>query len=994
MTSFRRMFRVGIASELGVLVLMASLTWAGTTGKIAGVVKDADSGEPLPLANVTLKGTYLGAATDVKGRYHILSVPPGTYTLVVTMMGYTRVEVTNVRVSIDQTARVDISLRQAVLDLGTSVVVEASRPIIQKDLTTSIEVIGVDRLYQAPVSQVYEAVHLQTGVFFDPIPVEGNLSGTGRGEPRYSVRGGEQDEVVWFIDGTRSAAWAEAKADAGGSFTRINREAVKEVQVITGGFNAEYGQAQSGIVNVITKEGDQRYSWSVDYQYGPPHQRHFGTYLYDREKNIEFKRHTLVDSATGATYLDPAWWTPERQKQVYDYRAFADHQVQLSFGGPVPGKFIPLLGGELAKMTFFATARYQQEAYDLPRPRDTRNLSEFTLSGNYGVRPGLNIKFGGLYSHDAHATNGEESFPYFAKYYRGYGTLLDNYVTQLRLGVIHVLSPRLFYELKLSSYTLRQDETPSPYRVLGQSKNPDIWGWHRYDGFEDEPFLAHHFSSLAHNVTSDLAAVGNVSWQVNESNLLKTGFEFHYNTYKEDSWVLSEWSSDLRDWRCRGLNETYHPLQLAFYVQDKMEFESMILNVGVRYDLYDGNREWFTKDSFVLNPSLDPEYNPNADPDKDGIDSLGHKKWDFANVLAKPRFRVPAFHSINPRLGISFPITERSVFHFSYGHFYQMPPINAQYEFLYFRPVYVVKGQPSVDTDPERVINLTLQPLKPEKTIQFEMGFKHHFENLAVLNVTGFYKDVFDQVERARFLDKRIYGVDPYTGNESRVFYSSRYSGDYGDARGVEVSLRTLFSTDFVLDMNYSFSKSTHGTATPWQIHIDKDGKVTYQWYVEASDRLPTERSFSRPHILRANVFLRYPMGWRVPGLFQLLGNSDLSLLYTYVSGQAFTYLEPDDPPDLLDNHRMPARQQWDLRFNRYFSLGEHTFTFYTRVTNLFNQKNIKTWGLPAAFDPEAIDRFVKTGKPSLVDPDGFDISYMIYYAPRSVWVGFRYNFR
>ncbi|MDZ7413153.1 MAG: carboxypeptidase-like regulatory domain-containing protein, partial [candidate division KSB1 bacterium] len=86
MTSFRRMFRVGIASELGVLVLMASLTWAGTTGKIAGVVKDADSGEPLPLANVTLKGTYLGAATDVKGRYHILSVPPGTYTLVVTMM--------------------------------------------------------------------------------------------------------------------------------------------------------------------------------------------------------------------------------------------------------------------------------------------------------------------------------------------------------------------------------------------------------------------------------------------------------------------------------------------------------------------------------------------------------------------------------------------------------------------------------------------------------------------------------------------------------------------------------------------------------------------------------------------------------------------------------------------------------------------------------------------------------------------------------------------
>ena len=975
-----------------LLLLFPIGIFAGTTGKIAGVIKDKGTGEPLAGANILIVGTHLGAASDLQGNYFIISIPPGEYTLKATMMGYATMEVKNVKVRIDQTTRIEISLQEQVVDLGESVTVVAERPVIQKDLTSSVEVVDLEQMKQSTATSVEQAVNLQTGVYFDPIAIEGNLSGLGRGEPRYSVRGGDQDEVIWFIDGTRSAAMAEAKADAGGSFTRINIEAVQEIEVITGGFNAEYGQAQSGIVNIISKEGSQDYSLSVDYQYGPPHQRHFGNYLYDQNKNIEFIKNTLVDSTTGASYLDPQWWTPDRQKQVFDYRHFADHEFRFSFGGPVPGAFIPLIGNELDKMTFFLTGRLQQQAYELPRPRDARKLADFNLSGKYAVKPGLNIKFGGMYSHDAHATNGEESFPYFAKYYRGYGSLLDNYIYQARLGLIHIVKPEMFYEIKLSSYTLRQKEAPSPFRIPGESLKPDIWGWHRYDGFEDEPFIAHLFSPKSNNVTGDLSLLSHFSWQVNNNNLLKAGLEFHYNTYDEDNWILSEFSDSLKYWRVRGLNETYHPLQFGIYFQDKMEFESMILNMGVRYDYYDGNRDWFTKDSFVWNPALDPAYQPSADPDKDGIDSLGHKKWDFQNVLNKPRQRVAPFHSINPRLGISFPITDKTVFHFSYGHFYQMPAINSQYDFVYFRPVPIAKGAPPTDTDPERAINLTLEPLKPEKTIQFELGVKHEFKRMAVLNITGFYKDMFDQVERAEFLDRRIYGINPYTNNESNVFYSSRFSGDYADARGIEVTLRTLFSNHFVLDFNYSFSKSAQGKATPTQIHIDKEGNATYKWYVEAVDRLPVEKSYSRPHVLRANIFMQYPPQWNLPVLKPIFQNSDLSLLFNFISGQAFTYLKPDDPPDLLDNQRFPARQTWDLKFNKYFNLGQHTFTFYTKITNLFNQKNIRAWG--NLFDVDALDKFVKTGKPTSLDPDGYDISYSIYHAPRSVWFGVRYSFR
>ncbi|MBN2092911.1 TonB-dependent receptor [candidate division KSB1 bacterium] len=960
---------------------------AGTTGKIAGTVKDKDTGEPLIGANIQIEGTYLGSAADIKGNYHIISVPPGKYMLQVTMMGYQILKIQNVAVSVDQTTRIDIAMVQEVLKSTKSVEIIAERPIIQKDLTTSIEVVTMERFEQSTATSVAEAVNLQTGVFFDPIPVEGNLSGLGRGEARYSIRGGDQDEVVWYVDGTRTAAMIEATADGGGSLTIMNRESVQEIQVITGGFNAEYGQAQSGIVNIITKEGDQKYTYSLDYLYGPPHQRHFGTYLYDQNKNYEFLAHTLPDGT-----LDPLWWTPDRARQVYDYRKIPDHTLRFSFGGPVPGRFLPIFGSQIRKMTFFLAGQYEEQAYPVPRPRDSRKITNLNLSGNCTILPGLNLKFGGLYNKDAHSTNREESFPYNAKYYRGYGSLLDNYTYQARLSLIHTISSSLYYELKLSSYTFKTNETPSPYRVLGESKNPDVWGWHYYDDFEDEHFISHLFSPLTHNILKDLSFTGNVNWQANQTNFIKAGFEFHGYSFQEDTWSLPAFSDNLSDWRIRGLNETYHPWQVGVYLQDKLEFESMILNVGIRYDLFHGNRKWFTKESFVWNPALDPAYDPKQDPDRDGIDAMGHKKWDFQNVLQKPREWVEPQQSLNPRLGISFPISDQTVFHFSYGHFYQIPPINSQFEFVYFRPVSIIKGATATDSDPERVINMTLEPLKPERTIQFEMGIKKHFENIAVLNITAFYKDIFDHVERAEFLDRSIYGINPYTGAESQLAYSSRFSGDYGDSRGVEVTLKTFFSQNLIVDLNYSFSKSKQGKATPQQIHIDAKGNVNYRWYSDVTDRLPLENSFSRPHILRINCFMQFPSNWYVPFVTPVLKNTDASLLFRYVSGQAFTYLEPTDPADLLDNHRFPAIQTWDLKVNKYFHLKEHTFTFYTKITNLFNRKTIKSWGLPVPFGNAQLEKYIQTGDPTWLTP--YNISYSIYHEPRNYWFGLRYHFK
>src|SRR5690606_23903485 len=262
-----------------------------------------------------------------------------------------------------------------------------------------------------------------------------------------------------------------------------------------------------------------------------------------------------------------------------------------------------------------------------------------------------------------------------------------------------------------------------------------------------------------HERVGDLSLDASATWQANASNLLKAGIEARRNTYDEArSFRFPSFTTDRRYWLNRGLDETYHPLQFAAYLQDKMEFRSMILNLGLRYDYFDPNRDWFpVTDLPVL--ALDPLYDPALDADGDQVDENGRVKYSFGNVLDKPRTPAPSFHRLSPRLGVSFPITEGSVLHFNYGHFYQLPPLDRMFEFGHFRPVRLVRAQmiedalaeqegrdprhiPSQEGDPERVVVLSLDELKPEKTISFEVGLAQQLGELAVLHVVGFYKDV------------------------------------------------------------------------------------------------------------------------------------------------------------------------------------------------------------------------------------------------------------
>ena len=216
---------------LFILISFPYLLFSGTTGKISGIVIDESTGEPLIGCNVWIEGTDLGAASDWEGNYYILNVPPGNYTMRASMIGYSAVRMTNIEVSIDLTTSADFSLPTKAIE-GEEVVVVAERALITKDLTATTAIVNSADMEALPITEISDVLELQAGF------VDGHL------------RGGRSGEVAYWIDGVPVTDVYD-----GNAVVDVNKNAVEEMQVISGAFNAEYGQAMSGIVNIVTKDG-------------------------------------------------------------------------------------------------------------------------------------------------------------------------------------------------------------------------------------------------------------------------------------------------------------------------------------------------------------------------------------------------------------------------------------------------------------------------------------------------------------------------------------------------------------------------------------------------------------------------------------------------------------------------------------------------------------------------------------------------------------------
>ena len=200
-------------------------------------------------ANVLINETDLGAATDADGSYYILQVPPGKYLVRFTMIGYQDLLMKDVRIQVDLTTTINAELSESVIGMN-EIVVQAERPMIQTDVTYSQANISSEEVEMLPVEEFEDVIALQAGVV--------NANG------EIHVRGGRGGEIAYMVDGITVTDPFNS-----GISVEIENNAIQELQFISGTFNAEYGQAMSGIVNIVTKDGSySKYLGSVSYNSG------------------------------------------------------------------------------------------------------------------------------------------------------------------------------------------------------------------------------------------------------------------------------------------------------------------------------------------------------------------------------------------------------------------------------------------------------------------------------------------------------------------------------------------------------------------------------------------------------------------------------------------------------------------------------------------------------------------------------------------------------
>ncbi len=920
------------------LIVTGATLWAGTTGKIAGVVKDSQNGEPLPGVNVLVTGTNLGASTDLDGQFYILNVPPGTYSLTLSYIGYANYTITDVVVSIDLTTKIDVSLVQEILESETVEVV-AQRPVIVKDISNSqmnIEAKSIDPL---PVQTINEVLTLQAGI-------ESGANGI-------IIRGGGADETRFMVDGL---TFNDERSNY--PYSAVGLSSVEEVQVQTGGFNAEYGQARSGVVNVLTKEGSKsKYSATLSFQIQPAQPKHFGGSIYDKYSyfNRPYFDPAVMwtgtnsggwDEYTRAQYPNFAGWnavaeallldddpnndlTPDGAKRLFEwYRrrqgdiTKPDYMVDVGFGGPVP-----VISDKAGSLRFYLTHYNLREMFVFPLNNDSYREHHTQLKLTSDISPNMKLMLTGLYGEvhsvspyqwtttpNGYVLRGQEeianltnssntgmSIPFMPDYF----SPSSIYRTLVGVKFNHTLSSATFYEASIqykytynNTYQTALRDTSRRYEIVpGYFVDEAPYG---YWGYGTTGVAGMHLGGWMNlgrdkSKNSTTTFTVNLNHQLDRHNFIKTGLEFVYNDFRINSTTESP---SMGTWT-RSMIYNIYPYRLGLYVQDKLEFEGFIANLGIRLDYSDPNGESLTLEDY------DQYYQAG-----------------YGNAIEESAPTTPAESQlkISPRLGVSHPISENAKLYFNYGHYVQEP--FSSYRFRLQREsngLVTYLGNPN---------------LLYENTVSYELGFEYNIADIVLLKIAGYYKDITDQP-----------GWIFYQNITGTVQYYKMENNNYADIRGVELTLYKRTGEWFSGFLNYTYDVRTSGYFGLLRYYQDPN---------EQRDYLRQNPSQDRPHPMpyaRANLNFFTPVDFGPEwGFFKPLADWRLNILADWQSGEYETY-NPDNIPGVVDDVQWKNYFNVDLRIMKTIDFSAFNIQLYMDIINVFNYKYMSDAGFSDNYD-------------------------------------------
>jgi outer membrane receptor protein involved in Fe transport len=817
---------------LGLVILiclaLGTSSMAGTTGKIAGTVTDAANGRPLPGVNILVEGTTLGASTDLNGRYFILNVPAGVYTLRAEMIGYSPVRQTETQVNSDLTSNANFSLQETILDVADVITVVAERPLVRMDVTSSSDITTAKQIAEMPVEEIDDILKTQAAVTTD---IYGHTH----------MRGGRKEEVAYMVDGILVKNPYSGQMDN----LTINSSAIEEMVAVSGTFNAEYGNAMSGIVNIVTKGGGQKLSGRLSGYTG--------------------------DQVSNNTDIFP---------DIDDIEPFNIRNLQGNLGGP-----IPLLGN---RITFFLSGQYDDTdgylyGYHKYSQKALRNESENILpdttrsgfmermpmkpstrkniSGKLTVQLSdvLKMTYGCLWYR-----RGYKTYDHRWKYLPESTYNRERQSDRHSLTLTHTINPSTFYSLR-ASFIFQQ------YRYfLWESDNDP-----RYSGAETRDYqtqnfwknsiLSWWFKQNTHTWTGNF----DLTSQVTDVHQMKSGLEINHHElfyYLRDPTYRSYVSKDSRF----AFNKYRHkPLELAAYIQDKVELRDMIINLGIRFDYFDPDAHKLAWDDF---------------PEEDKTVPVStHNQW-------------------SPRLGMAYPISDKGMLYFSYGHFFQIPT----YNYIYTNSEFELRDKQIVAGE-----------LEPQKTVIYEVGFRQEMVEDLALNVTGFYKDITNLIGTRRY---------KLTAAESYFQYVNL---DYGNVKGVTLELAKRRRNLLGFNINYTYQVAEGNASNPDAQHADWSANLRVQ-----PEKKVVPLDWDQTHTLSLSLTLSQPDNW------------GLGLIGKYGSGLPYTPLDSKGYRTGEENsERKPATLNFDLNARKDLIWrnvhGRDLRTgIFLRVYNIFDTNN------------------------------------------------------
>jgi outer membrane receptor protein involved in Fe transport len=921
-----------------VLLLSAGMLFAGTTGKITGLVTDSETGEALPGVNVVVLGSTFGSITNLEGHYLILNIPPGSYDLRFSLMGYASVTVRDVRVVVDLTTETNTRLKPEALQ-GEEVVVVASRPLVVRDISSSQMSIEAKKIESMPVETVRQVLSLQAGIQ--------------SGREGILVRGSSANQTAFMMDGI---SLNDERSNI--PYTAVGFSAVKEITVQTGGFNAEYGNLRAGLVNVTTKEGDvSRYNGSFILRYSPPASKHFGPSIYDPSS---FFNRVYMDPAVCYTgTANGAWddftrrqypsfdgWltysektladndpsndiTAEGARQIYAWQhrrqgdiTKPDYIADGSFGGPVP-----VIGARLGNLRFLATHVREQDMFIYPLSRDGYGENYTRLKLTSDITPKMKLVLSGLYG-EVHsvspynwttlpngrvlrdqseiadlltATEGRAVL-----YMPGYYSPSSVYRQLYGLQLTHMISTRTFYDISLqynfsrnNTYKTNDRDTARVYQPIpGYYVDELPYGYMGYSSPSINGDRMGAWMNLGRDksINSTTNFKFDLTSQVNQRNQLKVGFQWVYNDYDIRSFTESPALPD--GW---SRNMFYHvfPYRIGAYLQDKLEFQGFVANLGVRLDYSDPNGTYLVLGEF--------DENLGKGLGKQLLESV--TKEDAKSSLIW-----------SPRLGVSHPITANSKLYFNYGHFTQEP--TSANRFMLQREQ---NGSVTYLGNPN---------LEPEKTVQYELGYSQNLFDMFLLNIAAYYKDITNQPGWVNFINVN-----------STVNYYKAANSNYADIRGLELTLTKTTGRWISGFVNYTYDVQSSGYFGLQSYYQDPSEQRDYV-------ALNTYQFKPRPQpYARINLDLHTPddFGFATFGM-KPLADINFNILAGWSAGAYATY-NPNDLPGIQDNVRWKDSYYLDMRLSKLFRVAGTQLQFYLDVNNLFNFKFLNYAGFSDSYD-------------------------------------------